>query len=1121
MTTLNEATESNALMSELNFGCLSDNRKEMSSHPNTDNRKPISPEKTTNSGNASNTSEPAIQTNVKSNLKPIQMLTEQDLLNNSAGPPASSISSGATSIPLLSHELSRAERHLHELFFKGDHRAPPGIPPSTVSESTKGDGRAAGTCKVNLQESFQRAMVNCAVKRRPDVTSPPVLPFFLQQGMLGEEQAAPTCDGAAEKVCTSPLPATVPAPAVSFSYASVAARPSTSSASGASSTIGAAAARIPESDVSKVNLFDSFARAIANRPVPGPVESPPVPKCLVSPIPDFSTILLNNARQRSAPLPPGELVEPALFRTPEAVVLTVSEVNAPAEVDTSQVQMTRRRREAARKAAAHRSKVHVTERVLGREAKQGDVQTAQASVAPLAPQGGPQVETPSSSAVTNKTPRDLNEAARTTTSPLDTCRTVSKATYAMEASTPNKASPAVAAARATRPPDSGGKDEGHAWEVPAPKKAGPRKDWEIFVARPQDAAVVREWAATPIDVDACRIGLVLDEKIAPVEGTRTAWVVKTIEEATRAFVARRENKEGESQKVVALQRQDPDEGSTPVTSARRPSAETHSESKLSRAEKEWAVTGEEGVESSLASGPPRADPALTQASQPEAVRPPGTPPSAQAEGEGPTDGNVGRHCATAQGRRRRPENRSTPTRSTNPEGADSNNSAQPPAPPSSPPVSPSLRDILTGNPFAALACEPEIGEGPPQVKAEHKRRAARAREQGPLPPHERHRRPHTLADHVPVGGGLVSRETEKNKKKEQRRRRRQRAREERAAALEQAGGLHPVGMDGMVSGHVPGGFRLRHAYRSSRPFTVTVRDRPGGNGLEGFVTVRVEALQQRVARVADRDQESRRHRRQKERPVLPERIDSSDPVSMEGRVMEHGPGGLRTSRRGWVRAKPLEVSPQAVHRSKGLTGLAGTVIAEHRSPSQHVNQGTRRAPSPKPARASSSPAARPSDAQLVGTGTAQPTGVGEDPSRASPSALVDSECGPERTETSSARLQLVIDLGGRSVAVQVLESDLLLVSQLNLVAAEKAMEWTVATALRRALGLPNNAPSHSMEPVLHGRRVPGCCAPDSWASLALFMESGGQYKAERRLRGGGRQIHPPPHPPTHASPGQA
>ena len=131
--------------------------------------------------------------------------------------------------------------------------------------------------------------------------------------------------------------------------------------------------------------------------------------------------------------------------------------------------------------------------MLGREAKQGDVQTAQASVASLAPQGSPQVE--SSSAVINNTPRDLNEAdntprdlneaARMTTSPRDTCRTVTKATYAMEASTPNKASPAAAAARATRPPDSGGKDERHAWEVPAPEKAGPRKDWEIFVSRPR------------------------------------------------------------------------------------------------------------------------------------------------------------------------------------------------------------------------------------------------------------------------------------------------------------------------------------------------------------------------------------------------------------------------------------------------------------------------------------------------------------------------------------------------------------------------------------------------------------------------------------------------------------
>ena len=187
---------------------------------------------------------------------------------------------------------------------------------------TNGDGRVAGKCRANLQEFFQRAVVNCAVKSSSDVTSPPVLPFFLQQGMIGEGQAAPSLDSAADKMCSSPQPATVPAPAVSFSYATMAARPSTpSAASGADKTIGAAAAHIPESDVSKVNLFDSFARAIANRPVPGPVESPPVRKCLPAPpITDFSSILLYNVWQRSTPLPPCEAVETALFRMPEAVV---------------------------------------------------------------------------------------------------------------------------------------------------------------------------------------------------------------------------------------------------------------------------------------------------------------------------------------------------------------------------------------------------------------------------------------------------------------------------------------------------------------------------------------------------------------------------------------------------------------------------------------------------------------------------------------------------------------------------------------------------------------------------------------------------------------------------------
>ena len=131
---------------------------------------------------------------------------------------------------------------------------------------------------------------------------------------------------------------------------------------------------------------------------------------------------------------------------------------------------------------------------------------------------------------------------------------------------------------------------------------------------------------------------------------------------------------------------------------------------------------------------------------------------------------------------------------------------------------------------------------------------------------------------------------------------------------------------------------------------------------------------------------------------------------------------------------------------------------------------------------------------------------------------------PDCADTSSARLQLVIDMGDRLVVIQALEADLQRVSELNLVSAEGAMEWTVATALKRALGLDKNAKLYSVEPVLDGRRVPDCCAPDSWESLGLFVERGGQYTATRRLRGGRdkvpRQIHPPADPPTHASQGQ-
>ena len=90
----------------------------------------------------------------------------------------------------------------------------------------------------------------------------------------------------------------------------------------------------------------------------------------------------------------------------------------------------------------------------------------------------------------------------------------------------------------------------------------------------------------------------------------------------------------------------------------------------------------------------------------------------------------------------------------------------------------------------------------------------------------------------------------------------------------------------------------------------------------------------------------------------------------------------------------------------GFTGIARTVSAhiqtssgtEHRSPSPHAKQSTRRVPSPRPASARSSPATRLSDAQLVGIGTAQPAEVSEGPLRAPPSPLVASECAINESE---------------------------------------------------------------------------------------------------------------------------
>jgi hypothetical protein len=173
-----------------------------------------------------------------------------------------------------------------------------------------------------------------------------------------------------------------------------------------------------------------------------------------------------------------------------------------------------------------------------------------------------------------------------------------------------------------------------------------------------------------------------------------------------------------------------------------------------------------------------------------------------------------------------------------------------------------------------------------------------------------------------------------------------------------------------------------------------------------------------------------------------------------------------------------------VRREGEVTGLVLEREAEHNKSQPDI--ATRRPKSMKTAgdvhtRTGLTELAEPVD----GSGAAQ----------LSPRDLAEQE-----REEASARMQLEVDLGGRSVAVQVRESDLRLVSPLTMASAEKTIECVVTMALKRALGLDKSA-GLSMEPTLNGRR-PDDGEPDSWETLERFVRNGGQYKANRRLRGG-------------------
>jgi hypothetical protein len=144
----------------------------------------------------------------------------------------------------------------------------------------------------------------------------------------------------------------------------------------------------------------------------------------------------------------------------------------------------------------------------------------------------------------DETPRNLDDAVRTTTSPLDARAAGTTGTHAIEAPTPNKVGQ-VAAAADSRPQLAGEMTVPCVTKVPAP-----RKDSERFIPGPNDAWIVREWASTPHDMEANWIHFVLDRRMTPTHISPERWVMETIDRATRDFVAHRE--ENESERALAL-----------------------------------------------------------------------------------------------------------------------------------------------------------------------------------------------------------------------------------------------------------------------------------------------------------------------------------------------------------------------------------------------------------------------------------------------------------------------------------------------------------------------------------------------------------------------------------------
>jgi len=127
------------------------------------------------------------------------------------------------------------------------------------------------------------------------------------------------------------------------------------------------------------------------------------------------------------------------------------------------------------------------------------------------------------------------------------------------------------------------------------------------------------------------------------------------------------------------------------------------------------------------------------------------------------------------------------------------------------------------------------------------------------------------------------------------------------------------------------------------------------------------------------------------------------------------------------------------------------------------------------------------------------------------------------TDNETARLQLIVEIGGKATIAHAHETDWQWVTNLGLtdLTGDRAVERVVVKAVQRALNLPTVSGRHMrIEPDGHGNhtqqsgsRSTGWDGLDSWEALAAFSQAGGSFRATGRLQGGRESPVEPATPP--------